>query len=270
MCLNCDENSTEIPVGNDGEPGEMGIFGGYCGEWKFSTSTASGPPSQYLRLNNSTYTAVNSIIVNETNIDSINYGAFLASFDNGGYFGYVRIFKKTDNTVFWMGEVLAVTDNGTDQSIDVSYILHNGTFAANDSVVICFSPSGAPPATNQQRLNTIFRQADTPYITITSSTLTEAGHMVYHTTEFGDVIRCRVVLKGSVNSQAYKVKVTDEAGTVLWNASTTLPADTDVHAIDLGAALTTPVSTGLTFLKIEFASDNTNQLRMYSIDFYNT
>lgn len=269
MCINCDDNSMEIPSGIQGETGPQGIFGGFCGEWKFSTSTASGPPSQYLRLNNATYTAVNSILVSDTNADNINYDAFLDSFDNSGSFGYVRIFKETDSSIFWMGEVLAATDNGTDHSIDVTYILHNGTFGADDAVVICFSPAGVPPIPIPQRINTIFRQADTPYINVTTSTLTEAAHIVYHATEFGNVLRARVVLKGAVNSQAYKVKITDEAGTVLWNVNTTLPADTLVHAVDLGSQLTPPVSVGLTFLKIEYASDNTNVLKMYSIDFYN-
>lgn len=268
MCINCDDNSTEIPAGNDGTQGPQGLFGGFCGEWKFSTSTASGPPSQYLRFNNATYTAVNSILVNDTNSDSINYDAFLDSFDNNGYFGYVRVFKESDQTKFWMGEVTAVTDNGTDHSIDVNYILHNGTFVADDAVVICFSPTGAPPNTNQQRLNTVFRQADTAYLTMTSSTLAEAGHMVYHQTEFGNVVRCRVVMKGAVISQAYKLKVTDSAGNVLWNTVSNLPANTNVNAIDLGAPLTTP-TTGLTYLKIEYASDNTNAVNLYSIDFYN-
>lgn len=268
MCVHCDDNSEDIPVGIQGETGPQGLFGGFCGEWNFSTSTASGPPSTYLRFNNATYTAVNSILVADNNADSIDYSAFLASFDNGGNFGYVRVFAKSNSSIFWMGEVLAVTDNGTDYSIDVSYILHNGTFTADMDVVICFAPSGIDPIP-QQRLNTIFRQQDTPFVAMTSSTLAEMGTMVYHRTEFGDVLRARVVLKGAVNSQAYKVKITDEAGTVLWNVSTTLPADTLVHAVDLGAVLTTPVSTGLTYLKIEAASDNTNSLRLYSIDFYN-
>lgn len=267
MCVNCDDNTTTIPQGNDGIQGIQGIFGGFCGEWRFSTSTASGPPSQYLRLNNATYTAVSSILVNDTNSDSINYDAFLDSFDNGGYFGYVRIFKKNDSTVFWMGEVLAVTDNGTDHSIDVTYILHNGSFAADDSVVICFAPSGVAPIINQ-RLNTVFQQADTPYRSVTTSTLTEAGHLVYNQTEFGNVARCRIVMKGAVVSQGFKLKVTDGAGNVLWNTVSNLPANTNVNAVDLGARLTNP-TTGLTYLKIEYASDNTNAINFYSIDFYN-
>lgn len=269
MCVNCDDNSESIPSGIQGETGPQGLFGGFCGEWNFSTSTASGPPATYLRFNNAAYTAVNSILVADSNADNINYSAFLASFDNGGNFGLVKVFCKTNSTIFWMGEVLAVTDNGTDYSIDVSYILHNGTFTADMDVVICFTPSGIDPVPNQQRLNTIFRQSDTPYATITSSTLADAAYMVYDRTGFGDVLRCRVVLKGTVNSQAYKIKVTDEAGTVLWNVSTTLPADTNIHAVDLGAPLTTPVSTGITYLRIEYASDNTNPIRLYSIDFYN-
>lgn len=268
MCVNCDDNSTTIPVGSTGEQGPQGLFGGFCGNWNFSTSTASGPSAGQLRLNSATYSSVSSIFVNETNTDSINYAAFLAAFDNGGFFGLVKIFKENDNTKFWMGEVLAVTDNGTDYSIDVSYIFHNGTFSNNDSVVICFTPAGTIPNVIQQRINTVFRQQDTSYIATTSAVLQEAGILVYHQTEFGNVIRCRVVLKGAVGNQQYTIKVTDGASNILWNTSSTLPASANIVAIDLGAVLTTP-TTGLTYLKVEYNTDGTNSLRLYSIDFYN-
>lgn len=268
MCVNCDENSTTIPSGNDGDQGAQGIFGGYCGEWNFSTSTSTGPSAGQLRFNSGTYGSVASIYVNETNADAINYAAFLASFDNAGYFGLVRVFKKDDSSIFWMGEVVAVTDNGTDQSIDVTYTLHNGSFANNDSVVICFTPTGIAPAIIEQRINTIFRESETPYISITSSTLAEAGYLVYDQATFGNVLRCKIVAKGAVVSQGYKLKVTDSAGIVLWNITGNLPANTNVNAVNLGAVLTTPTS-GLGYLKVEFASDNTNALRLYSIDFYN-
>ena len=71
---------------------------------------------------------------------------FLASFDDTGdvnNHGYIRLFKQHDSTKFWLGKVKSVTDNGSDFTIDVEYILHNGAFTALDDVVVSFVANGA-------------------------------------------------------------------------------------------------------------------------------
>lgn len=266
MCINCDDNSTDIPVGLTGDTGAGGTFGGFCGEWKWSTSTSSGPASTEVRFNNATYASVTSIYVSDTNRDSVNYDAFLDSFSNAGYFGYIRIFKEYDSSKFWLGQITAVTDNGTDHSIDVTYILSNGAFAANDSLIICFVGSAPPPQT-KERINTVFRESDLPYLNNTSLTLKEAGTLVYNQTEMGNILRARVVVKSEVITQTARVRVTDRLGVVLWN-TTWSTASTSKELKDLGAVLTTP-TTGLNYLVVEFASDGLNDLFLYSIDFYN-
>lgn len=142
----CTTNSSILPIGPDGATGAngaQGLFGGFSGEWVFNTSTSTGPTSTQLRFNNSTYASVTQIYVSDTNADSIDYDAFLDSISNNGYYGYVRIFKIDDQTKFWMGIVTGVTDNGTDHTIDVTYISSNSSFTSNDAVVFTFSPAGA-------------------------------------------------------------------------------------------------------------------------------
>lgn len=131
------------PAGTAGTNGTNGIYGGFSGDWLFDTSTSTGPGSTLLRFNNSTYASVFRIYVSDTSVGTIDFDAFLDSLSNGNEFGLIRIFKKSDSTKFWMGKITAVTDNGTDHTLDVTYISSNGTFVASDPVVLTFSPSGA-------------------------------------------------------------------------------------------------------------------------------
>lgn len=119
-----------------------GDYGGYSSKWKFSNAITASAASTEVRLDSATYNAVANIYINETNADSTNVANILASFDNGGNFGYIRLFKEFDSDTFWVGEVTSVTDNGSYYTIGVTYILHNGAFTSADNIVITFSPSG--------------------------------------------------------------------------------------------------------------------------------
>lgn len=145
MGCNCKCTGATSSKGNKGDAGatgSQGEFGGFSGSWLFSTSTAVTPAATFLRLNNATPSAVTAIYVSDTNSDSVDYDAFLDSFSNNSKFGYIRIFKETDNTKFCTYQVTAVTDNGADHTLAVTYISSNSTFAASDPLVLTFSPSG--------------------------------------------------------------------------------------------------------------------------------
>ncbi len=138
----CNCSSTSLPIGETGATGIQGLFGGFSAEWVFNTSTSTGPSSTQLRFNNSTYSSVTAIYVSDTGTGSLDMDAFLDSLSNNSKFGYVRIFKKSDSTKFWMGQITAVTDNGTDHTLTVTHIQSNSTFAASDAVVLTFAPTG--------------------------------------------------------------------------------------------------------------------------------
>lgn len=138
----CSGNATTIPKGSDGADGLNGTFGGYSAKWQFSTSTATGPTSTQLRFNNSTLASVTAIYVSDINNSTIDHDAFLDSLSNSSRFGYVRIFKEFDSNTFWYGQITAITDNGTDHTLTVTYIGSNGTFASGDSLILSFAPAG--------------------------------------------------------------------------------------------------------------------------------
>lgn len=147
-CVNCSgAASSKGNKGDAGVAGTSGLFGGFSGDWLFSTSTSTGPAVTQLRFDNATPASVANIYVSDTNASSIDYDAFLDSLSNNSQFGLIRIFKKTDVTKFWMGRITAVTDNGADHTIAVTYITSNSTFVASDPVVLTFSPAGTTSIT---------------------------------------------------------------------------------------------------------------------------
>jgi len=142
----CSCSSTRLPIGSTGATGPTGArgeYGGFSSDWVFSTSTGSGPASTNIRLNSATYTAVTTIYISNVNADSLDLTAFLLSFENNGNFGYIRLFNQTDNTKYWYGQITALVNNVSEIVLTVTYIDHNSSFAASDSLVLTFSPSGA-------------------------------------------------------------------------------------------------------------------------------
>lgn len=147
----CEESEgITIPAGSDGSNGE---YGGYSSNFLWSTATGSTPGSTFVRFNNSTYSSVTQIFISETNGDSISVADWLDSFVNSSAFGMIKIFKESDSTKFWFGRVTAHVDNGTDRTLTVTYVDHNGTFAANDSVIVNYTMNGATGAAGSNGTN---------------------------------------------------------------------------------------------------------------------
>lgn len=147
MASNCDchTGGCEIDltgIGQVGATGEQGGYGGWSSLWDFSTTTTTGTTDGQLRLNNATYASVTGVYANITNADSTDVTAFLNSLANSSYFGKVKIFKKTDSTVFWEGTITGHSISGSECRLTVTYVLHNGAFAAADEVVLTFTPAG--------------------------------------------------------------------------------------------------------------------------------
>jgi hypothetical protein len=148
----CTSNSTALPIGNTGATGAtgaQGLYGGFSGDWLFDLTNGGAPASTFLRFNGANVSAnVTTITVAETGPSSVDYTSFLASLSNNSQYGYVRLFKETDSTAFWMGKITGVADSGLYATLTVTYITASDAttsniFASSDSVVLTFSPSGA-------------------------------------------------------------------------------------------------------------------------------
>ena len=131
--------------GSDGSDGNDGVFGGYSVQWQFETDILAPPSSGYLKLNNATPASVTELFVHDTAKGSIDASSFLASFtanNNPGSYGLIRIFKRNSSTVFWSGKVTGVVNSGSYYTLSVTPILSNGTFSADDDLVVSFVSNG--------------------------------------------------------------------------------------------------------------------------------
>ena len=82
--------------------------------------------------------------INNTDANAVDLSAFLDSFDNNSRFGSIRVSKKNDSSVFWMGRVTAEVDSGLEHVVTVGHIVSNGTFTDTDALVVSFAAHGSP------------------------------------------------------------------------------------------------------------------------------
>lgn len=187
-CASCGSNgcncpSTTLPIGSDGTDA---MYGGYSSDWKFDSSIAAGPASQYLRFNNATLSSVTILYISDTNQDLTSRQAFLDSFTNSSQFGKIRVFKEYDSNTFWEGTITANTDSGTYHTVTATYISSNGSFTAGDSIVVTFSPAGSigatgPQGAGAQKYDTVSFTRDTPYVqtNVGGSVFTDLGQYIF-------------------------------------------------------------------------------------------
>jgi hypothetical protein len=142
MSCSCNDcNDITLFTGAPGADGNNGIFGGHSSKWKFDGSTtAPGPSSTFIRVNNATLSSVTEIYINEANFDSLDVSAFLTSFNATGDYGLIRIFKEFDANTFWIGQITNIVDAGTYRTLTVTHTQSNGTFATDDAIVVTFTP----------------------------------------------------------------------------------------------------------------------------------
>ena len=134
-CNNC--NDITLFSGN---PGTDGIYGGQSSKWKFDAVAGIAPAISYIRFNVGVPASVTTIYINETNFDSTDMSAFLASFNATGDYGLIRLFKEFDANTFWIGTITNIVDAGTYKTLTVTHTQSNGTFSADDAIVVSFTP----------------------------------------------------------------------------------------------------------------------------------
>jgi len=137
-----------------GASGQDGLFGGFSAEWKFdSSSTASNPAVNYMRSNNSTLSSVSELYFNQINIDGIDHNSFLSTFTNSNNYGLIKVWKQYQSNTFIMGTVTGVVDTGDHYTIALTGIVANGSFTADDNMVVSFTPMGADGASGSNGSN---------------------------------------------------------------------------------------------------------------------
>jgi hypothetical protein len=141
MSCSCNDcNDITLFSGNPGTNGSNGIFGGQSSKWKFDAVAGTAPGTSYIRFNVGAPASVTTIYINETNFDSTDMSAFLTSFNATGDYGLIRLFKEFDANTFWIGTITNIVDAGTYRTLTVTHTQSNGTFSADDAIVVSFTP----------------------------------------------------------------------------------------------------------------------------------
>ncbi len=135
--------------GVNGTNGNNGLYGGYSSKWIFDDSTGDHPGLTNIRLSAANPASATLIYINTTNADSIAIASFLTSFDNSASFGWIRIFKEYDSTIFSYYKITAVDTTlygGTVTKLTVNYVDGSGSgtipFVDGINMVLSFVPKG--------------------------------------------------------------------------------------------------------------------------------
>jgi len=148
-------------AGSTGATGPQGATGGYSSEWIYDTGTGSGTSTGKIRFDNATPSSVTGLYINNVDADASDLSAWLDGFDNSNSFGVIRVSKKSDASVFWMGKITAESDSGSEHDVTVTHVQSSGTFTAADRLVVSFAANGI--------------DAGAPYLKYYTATLTQAS-----------------------------------------------------------------------------------------------
>jgi hypothetical protein len=141
--------TSQGPQGATGSQGATGRDAG-VGRWTFSTTTTVGATTGTFRFNNATIASATALYINETDADSNSLAATIQSWDDSTSTirGYLT-FRKASTPGTWAQFAITgtITDNGSDDTVTISYVTGNGSFSASDSVLVSFSRTGDLGAT---------------------------------------------------------------------------------------------------------------------------
>jgi hypothetical protein len=201
--------------------GPQGLFGGFSGEWLFSTGTTSTQSAGKLAFNNANIASATAIYVNKTNIDNKDLSLFLASFSNSSNYGLLRVFKEDDNSKFWYGTLTAIAGPTSNvYTLTVTTILtsfSSGTFTANDNVVMSFTPRGTASTSGTLLLYSSYSNSGTTN-GVTSEALKTYPVVASTLAVDGNILEIEAVVDGAGDASYASYQVQLRFGTVTMNS----------------------------------------------------
>ena len=133
-----------------GATGATGVGFGYEGEYfKFSnTTTIADPGTSYFRLNNSDYSSVTSIAIDNLNNSSVDVSTWLDSLDD--QVGNILTIRPITGTSYFKCKINSVTNSSGYRTLSVTWIDHSGSFTNNATHLIGPDRAGPVGATGPQ------------------------------------------------------------------------------------------------------------------------
>lgn len=137
-------NGTNGTNGADGADGADGISSGFKYLWSTDT-TSTDPTSGFIKVNNASFASVTNIYISETEGNSVSIASEIASWDDSTNTvkGTVKIYKASAPANMVVLDISGtITDNGTWDTVPVTYVTSNGSFSSSDVLYIEFSRAG--------------------------------------------------------------------------------------------------------------------------------
>ena len=170
-------------AGSQGSAGIAGTMGGFSMKFNFDTGTGTGTSSGDVRLNNGTPGSVSILYINNTNAGGSSAAAFLTSFivdSSTSTFGLIKISQISDDDIFWMGKITAVSNSGSEHAVTVTYVANSGSFTNNGSYAVSFAANGTNKATlytKQYTATMTQASTDAPVVTIPASVRADVNYL---------------------------------------------------------------------------------------------
>lgn len=123
----------------------QGAASGLTYQFDTSTTTSSDPGAGKVRFNNATLSNVTEIAIDDSTAAGADVSAFILAWDDAASStkGTVFVQKRTSPSII---AIFNITGSSTDESgwtrLAVTYVTHNGSFAANDPISVAFAAAG--------------------------------------------------------------------------------------------------------------------------------
>lgn len=123
----------------------QGAASGLTYQFDTSTTTSSDPGAGKVRFNNATLSNVTEIAIDDSTAAGADVSAFILTWDDAASStkGTVFVQKRTSPSII---AIFNITGSSTDESgwtrLAVTYVTHNGSFAANDPISVAFAAAG--------------------------------------------------------------------------------------------------------------------------------
>ncbi len=133
-------------IGDDGDPGIDGAYGGFTLPYKYRDNTSnSNPGSGNIRFNNTDFTLITEAYVSEIDNDGSSAGAFIAttSASTNTQKSYIKVYAQNSSSSFAMFSVTARVDNGAWDTLSLTYVTSSSTTPLVDQDQVLFSISVA-------------------------------------------------------------------------------------------------------------------------------
>jgi len=131
--------------GLQGNTGAAGSFGGVTFDYTFSTDTVNNDPTPgYLKFNNSTYSSVSAMYIDDRDDNFVLLEPFLRTIDDSTspIKGHFKVTKKGTPETFQIFTISALTEVTGYFIVSCAFVSGNGTFVNDEDITITFARTG--------------------------------------------------------------------------------------------------------------------------------